>query len=116
MIQVSPKEKTRINSEIGKILSYNEVVQYLDAHTQPSLNLKAITQIDKALGSIAQKLNAITIAGTNGKSITQYFTVQLLNEEGIKSGSFSTSHFLSYNERFKINQKLKRNLLRQNLN
>ena len=104
MIQVSPKEKTRITSEIGKILSYNEVVQYLDAHTEPSLGLKAITQIDKALGNIAQKLNAITIAGTNGKSITQYFTVKLLNEEGIKAGAFATSHFLSYNERFKINQ------------
>ena len=104
MIQVSPKEKSRINSEIGKILSYNEVVQYLDAHQNPSLNLKAITQINSALGNIAQKLNAITIAGTNGKSITQYFTVKLLNEEGIQAGAFATSHFLSYNERFQINQ------------
>lgn len=104
MIQVNPKEKTRITSEIGKILSYNEVIQYLDAHKEPSLGLKAITQINSALGNLAQKLNAITIAGTNGKSITQYFTVKLLNEEGIQAGAFATSHFISYNERLKINQ------------
>ena len=104
MIQINPKEKSRINSEIGKILSYNEVVEYLDVHQEPSLGLKAITQINSALGNIAQKLHAITIAGTNGKSITQYFTIKLLHEEGIQAGSYSTSHFLSYNERFKINQ------------
>jgi len=60
---------------LEKSAAITEVVQYLDAHKEPSLGLKAISQINSALGNLAQKLNAITIAGTNGKSITQYFTV-----------------------------------------
>jgi len=104
MIHVNPKEKTRKSSEVGKVRSYNEVVQYLDAHWEPSTSLQAITQINNALGNIAETLDAITIAGTNGKSITQYFVIKLLQEEGIKVGAFFTPHFISYNERFTINQ------------
>lgn len=104
MIQINPKEKTRRNSEIGKIRSYNEVIEYLHTHKAPSLNLQAISLINKALGNPAQTLQSITIAGTNGKSLTQYFLVKLLQEEGIVAGSFATSHFISYNEQFKINQ------------
>jgi dihydrofolate synthase/folylpolyglutamate synthase len=45
----------------------------------------------------------VTIAGTNGKGSTQTFLDQMLRRHGYSTGSYSSPHFLRYNERVRIN-------------
>lgn len=86
--------------------NYNEIVDYLETHwsaNQADTTLSGIKQLDKALGSLSQKIPTIVIAGTNGKSLTAHFTTKLLREEGLTVGTFYTPHILTYNERFSLN-------------
>lgn len=90
---------------VGKQRSYNDVVDYLDQHwaVAPDLSLERMRQLDKALGSPSQKIPAILVAGTNGKSLTTHFTAKLLKEEGLTVGTLSAPHILLYNERLSLN-------------
>ncbi len=90
----------------GKQRSYNEIVDYLDARwsaNRTDTTLSGLKQLDKAFGSLSQKIPSIVIAGTNGKSLTAHFTTRLLREEGLSVGTFYTPHILTYNERFAFN-------------
>ncbi len=86
--------------------SYNEVVDYLEAHwsaNKADTTLSGLKKLDKAFGSLSQKVPAVILTGTNGKSLTAHFTARLLKEEGLSVGTFYTPHILTYNERFAIN-------------
>src|SRR5580692_8958346 len=90
----------------GKQRSYNEVIEYLEARwtaNRTDTTLTGLKQLDKALGSLSQKIPSIVIAGTNGKSLTAHFTARLLREEGLTVGTFYAPHILTYNERFSLN-------------
>lgn len=90
----------------GKQRSYNEVIDYLEARwtaNRADTTLSGLKQLDKALGSLSQKVPTIILAGTNGKSLTSHFTTRLLREEGLTVGTFYTPHILTYNERFSLN-------------
>ncbi len=89
----------------SKIRNYNEVVEYLDAHwsIEKDPTLTRAKHLDAALGHPSKKVNAILIAGTNGKSITTHLTAKLLQTEGLKVGAFYAPHILTYNERFVLN-------------
>lgn len=90
----------------GKQYSYHELVEYLDScwsDDRRSSSLSTIRKIDKVLDSVSKKLNIILVAGTNGKSLTTYFTAQLLHKEGLSVGAFYSPHFMIYNERFACN-------------
>lgn len=82
--------------------SYQEIIKYLDAnwHNTPHLIIKTLNQ---ALGDLSSKLSSIIIAGTNGKSITIHYLEEILCSKKIQVGSFSSPHFITYNERFKVN-------------
>ncbi len=106
--------KTNTNKQLGsketaalsKQRSYNEVIEFLDAHWQTNKqdkNLSVMKKLDQALGNPSQKTTTVLVAGTNGKSLTINFTAQLLREEGLKVGSFYAPHILTYNERLSIN-------------
>ena len=100
--QLSTKETVAL----GKQRSYNEVVEFLDAHWQTNTadkNLAVMKKLDHAFSNASQKLNTVLVAGTNGKSLTINFAAQLLREEGLKVGTFYAPHILTYNERFSIN-------------
>ena len=100
-IQKQPDAKTA-----GKQRSYNEIIEFLDIHWSTNLGdttLTCIKKIDQAFGNIAQKLNTIIVAGTNGKSLTTHFATRLLREEGLTVGVFFSPHILMYNERFSLN-------------
>jgi dihydrofolate synthase/folylpolyglutamate synthase len=93
----------------AKQRSYNEVVSYFDSNWQTTsheTSLENLKQLDKALGSLASKVNAILVSGTNGKSLTIHYTTKILRKEGLSVGSFSAPHILTYNERFAHNQEL----------
>jgi dihydrofolate synthase/folylpolyglutamate synthase len=94
---------------VGKQRSYNEVVEFLDAHwttNQQDKSLNCIKKLDAAFGSIAQKLNTVLVGGTNGKSLTIHFATKLLKEEGLAVGAFYSPHILTYNELFTFNNEL----------
>lgn len=100
-VHKQPLTKTSIGT--GKQYNYNEIVDFLDQNWTENKNdtsLSCLKQLDAALGSLTQSLNVIVIAGSNGKSLTTYFSTQLLKEEGLKIGAFYTPHILTYNERF----------------
>src|SRR5436190_15432517 len=90
----------------GKQRSYNEVIDYLEARwseNRTDTTLSGLKQLDKALGSLSQKVPTVIIAGTNGKSLTAHFATRLLREEGLTVGTFYAPHILTYNERFVLN-------------
>ncbi len=101
------KQVPKIAVPPKKIRRYEEVVEYLNAHwyvNENSKTLDRIKKLDAALGHPSKKVNAIHVAGTNGKSITIGLAAKLLQEEGLKVGTFTSPHFLTYNERFSTNQ------------
>lgn len=93
----------------GKQRSYAEVVEFLDNNWRTNLNdknLTCITKLDKAFNTPSKALNVITVAGTNGKSLTMHFAAKLLKEEGLTVGAFYAPHILTYNERFVTNNEI----------
>ena len=92
----------------GKQYSYTEIVEYLDSHWNASSlhDVSRMKQLDKAVGNVTKNLDVITIAGTNGKSLTTHFTAKLLKEEGLTVGTFYTPHILTYNERISLNNEI----------
>ncbi|HLC07416.1 MAG TPA: hypothetical protein VJJ26_04485 [Candidatus Babeliales bacterium] len=106
MKNVTNQKPTAATKGAGKQRSYNEIVDYLEARwtaNRADTTLSSLKQLDKALGSLSQKVPTIVIAGTNGKSLTAHFTTRLLREEGLTVGTFYAPHLLTYNERFSLN-------------
>jgi len=103
------KHTSTIKNSIGfgKQLSYSEIVEFLDKNWSTNKNEKSLIHMKKlnqAFDSVAQKIDTIFIAGTNGKSLTANFAAQLLKQEGLRVGCFYNPHILTYNERFSVNQ------------
>jgi dihydrofolate synthase/folylpolyglutamate synthase len=106
MKNVTNQKTTAASKATGKQRSYNEIIDYLETHwmaNRADTTLSSLKQLDKALGSLSQKVPTVIIAGTNGKSLTAHFTTRLLLEEGLTVGTFYTPHLLTYNERFVLN-------------
>ncbi len=96
----------KAGAALPKQKSYNEIIDYLDSRwhiNAKDKSLERMKALNLALGSVAQKLPAILVAGTNGKSLTVHFTAKLFIEEGMKVGAYYYPHILTYNERFAIN-------------
>lgn len=102
------RKSTTIKSElpIAHQRNYSEIVEFLDQHWKVSTKdqLSRIKKLDAALGNHAQKLKAIAVTGTNGKSITIHLSSKLLKEEGLKVGALYAPHILTYNERLVIDE------------
>ena len=103
ILQTNRRQKS---SATKKQRTYNDIIQYLDNHwsVEREQGFERIKQLDQALGTPSQKLNALLVAGTNGKGLTAHFTTKLLQEEGLTVGAFYAPHLLTYNERFTINR------------
>lgn len=86
--------------------SYQDIVSFLNEHWQPndSKTIERMQALDRELGSLSKKRDAIIVCGTNGKSLTLHFTTKLLEAEGLKVGTFFAPHILTYNERFVVNK------------
>lgn len=106
MKNVTSPKSTGTGKATAKQRSYNEIIDYLEMHwaaNRADTTLSSLKQLDKALGSLSQKVPTIVVAGTNGKSLTAHFTTSLLREEGLTVGTFYAPHILTYNERFALN-------------
>jgi len=73
---------------------------------QKKWNLRNIKALCKALGEPQKSFESIHIAGTNGKGSTAFYTANILQAHGIKTGLFTSPHLVSIRERFKINSKM----------
>src|SRR5580704_7403607 len=97
---LDPIKKNK-DSSLGKLRSYSEVVEYLDALAQIDYNdqvLVRMKQLDSHFDNVSSKVDTILVGGTNGKSSTIHFAAKLLQTEGFKVGTAYSSHFLAYNE------------------
>ena len=105
-MEISRQPASKTILETSKIKTYAEIVSYFDAHWSVKRETKTLDiakKIDAALGYPSQKVEAILIAGSNGKSLTAHFTTTLLREEGLIVGSFYSPHILNYTERIALN-------------
>lgn len=106
MINTNKQERHNGSLGLDKQRSYSEIIELLDSkwNVEADKSLSRMKKLDSALGSPSKNLNAILVAGSNGKSLTINFINQIFKEEGIKTGSFYSPHFLTYNERICINK------------
>lgn len=105
-MDIARQTGTKSSLSINKPKSYGEIVEYLDSRwsiKREKPTLEYIKQLDKALNYPSQKIKAILVAGSNGKSLTAHFTSKLLREENLNVGAFYSPHILTYNERININ-------------
>jgi dihydrofolate synthase/folylpolyglutamate synthase len=68
-------------------------------------DLSNITKLCNVLNNPQVKFKSIHIAGTNGKGATASFIASVLQENGYKTGLFTSPHILNFNERIRINGK-----------
>lgn len=85
----------------------NEYFDYLYSLERVGIkyDLKNITRLLKALGNPHTGFRSIHVAGTNGKGAAASFTASILQEQGYKTGLFTSPHLLKFNERIRINGK-----------
>jgi dihydrofolate synthase/folylpolyglutamate synthase len=67
------------------------------------LGLENTTGFLDHLGNPQRELNTIHIAGSNGKGSTASFIASILQEFGLKTGLYTSPHFVKFNERIVIN-------------
>lgn len=103
IIKQSGSKDASVNA--GKQRSYNEIIEFLDSnwHTKAEPNLQTIKKLNQAFDLPSEKIPVISVTGSNGKTLTVNFATKLLRAEGLHVGAFSSPHFLTYNERFSIN-------------
>lgn len=67
------------------------------------LGLDNIRHLLNYLGNPERNLKAIHVAGSNGKGSTCSFLASILQESGFKVGLYTSPHFVTFNERIRIN-------------
>lgn len=70
------------------------------------MDLSNTLEICKALGNPEQKVKTIHVAGTNGKGSVSHLIASVLQEQGYKTGLYTSPHLHDFRERIKINGKM----------
>jgi dihydrofolate synthase / folylpolyglutamate synthase len=91
--------------------TYEDVVQYLDRIPKFSqsgiraanFSLDHMEQFCRLMGNPEQKLQAIHVAGTNGKGTTCQMLASVYEQAGYQTGLYTSPHLLEFNERVRIN-------------
>ena len=60
----------------------------------------------EALGNPQTKFKSIHIAGTNGKGSTSHMLAAMLQQQGFKTGLYTSPHIKDFGERIRINGKM----------
>ncbi|WP_417291646.1 bifunctional folylpolyglutamate synthase/dihydrofolate synthase [Corallibacter sp.] len=69
-------------------------------------DLENTIRLAKHLKNPEKSLNAILVAGTNGKGSTSHMLASVLQEAGFKVGLFTSPHLKDFRERIKVNGRL----------
>ncbi|MBQ7585195.1 MAG: bifunctional folylpolyglutamate synthase/ dihydrofolate synthase [Desulfovibrionaceae bacterium] len=90
-----------------KFHNWEEILAYLEAKGlfHMDLSLSRIKQPLAKLGLIRPNFKVVQILGTNGKGSTASFLASLCEQHGLKTGLYTSPHFVSPTERIKINSK-----------
>lgn len=85
--------------------SYESAIELLTSQGKfkIKLGLERILVVLEKLGSPQDRLKCIHVAGTNGKGSTCAILAAILQEEGFKTGLYTSPHIFDYTERIKIN-------------
>ena len=60
----------------------------------------------RMLGNPEKQFKSVHIAGTNGKGSTSHFIASVLQQEGYKTGLFTSPHLKDFRERIKVNGRM----------
>lgn len=86
-------------------MNYEEALAFV--HGRPRLRkaptLKRMRQFLTELGNLQTKIQAVHVAGTNGKGSTIAFLTSLLGQEGRQVGTFTSPFITRFNERIAVN-------------
>lgn len=86
-------------------MNYEEALAFV--HGRPRLRkaptLKRMRQFLTELGNPQTKIQAVHVAGTNGKGSTIAFLTSLLGQEGRQVGTFTSPFITRFNERIALN-------------
>jgi dihydrofolate synthase/folylpolyglutamate synthase len=66
------------------------------------MGLARVTSVARTLGVAEPTYRVITVGGTNGKGSTVVHLDRLLRTAGVKTGMFTSPHFIRYNERIQV--------------
>jgi len=66
------------------------------------MGVARVTSVARALGVDKPRCPVITVGGTNGKGSTVAHLDAFLRASGVKTGIFTSPHFLRYNERIQV--------------
>lgn len=90
------------------MMTYNEAVDYLlniPRFSKKKTSPEALKDFLKDLGSPERDKKIFHVAGTNGKGSVCAFLTSILTENGKSTGTFTSPHLITVNERFAINKK-----------
>jgi dihydrofolate synthase / folylpolyglutamate synthase len=80
-----------------------EKLYVLNTSKMMKLGLEQPRALHKALGSPADQLNIVHVAGTNGKGSVCFKVAASLQDAGYSVGLFSSPHISTYRERIRVN-------------
>lgn len=85
--------------------SLSQWLEYLEHqhHKEIDLSLERISRVANALCADRPGKIVITVAGTNGKGSTVRMLEEILRAEGYSVGTYTSPHFIHYNERVSVN-------------
>lgn len=86
-------------------MNYEESIQLLTSQGKFHINLglERIKSVAEIFNNPQDDLSIIHIAGTNGKGSTCAMLAKIYQDNGYKTGLFTSPHILDYTERIKIN-------------
>lgn len=85
-------------------MSYDDAIQYLERHTNLGVKpgLDRIEWLVEAMGRPDRCAPAIQITGTNGKTTAARIVSRILQECGVRTGTYTSPHLERINERIAI--------------
>ena len=88
-------------------MNYSESLELLTSQEKFHINLglERMAKLAKIFSNPQDNLKIVHIAGTNGKGSTCAMLAKICEENGLKTGLFTSPHLKNYTERFKINFK-----------
>ncbi|CAB4879767.1 unannotated protein [freshwater metagenome] len=67
-----------------------------------TFGLERVRRLMTALGSPQERLRAVHVVGSNGKSSTVRMIAAILRRHGLRSGAYLSPHLVSFNERLRV--------------